>query len=81
MKFADGVWNRERKLIQILLHGGNHWRRTANKEFAISGIRVLKVLLDMILGDETNTLFPAWWGVIEDKVDLEAVAVEAHKLF
>lgn len=81
MKFANGIWGGEREFIQVLLHGGNHWRGSANKEFAISGIRVLKVLLDMIFGDEANAVFPARRGVIEDEVNLETVTVEAHKLF
>lgn len=39
------------------------------------------MLLDMIFSDEANAVFPARWGVIEDKVDLETVAVEADKFF
>jgi len=81
MKFADGIWDGEREIIHVLLHGGNHWGRSANKDFAISGIRVLKVFLDMVFSDEANATFPARWGVIEDEVDLEAITVEANKLF
>jgi hypothetical protein len=81
--------------LNNILHGSHHRRRTwkgdenevtrtghgltANKDFALSGIGVGEVFLEMFLCDVADTTFPAGRGVVEDVKDLELELVDVEK--
>jgi len=71
MEFADGIRHGVFEFFEVFLHGGDHRRRTADEELAVGGSRVREVLLDMLLGDKTDTTLPARGRVVEDVKDLE----------
>lgn len=76
---ADCLRGRVIEVGEVFLHGGHHRRRTADENFAVRSVGVGDVLLDVFLGDITNTTFPAGRGVVENVEDLELEFMDVEK--
>jgi len=77
---ADGLRSRVTDLSKVFLHGSYHGGRTADKDSAVGGTGVRKILLDVFLSDVANATFPSGRGVVEDVKDLEPGFVDVEEL-